>query len=161
WIPVVVHPPRPLGRDRGEAPAPLAVGSERLAIVWAEAARRSGWNHARGELSREVDDFRLVVRRDHRGRAGLRLRAEATFLGGRPWRTAWAAPRDPEANLETGPEASLAPDLDLGLRADAGRLRCRDAGQARVLAEHTDVAAAACPVAEADDQRIVCLDDDG
>lgn len=129
WIPVVVRPPS-VGEQVPSA-APLAVGSDRVALVWAEAARRSGFNHRGGELGRELGDARLSVRREHRGRKGLRLRAEAAFR-----------------------------DLDLGLRAERGRLRCRDPEQSRVLAEHTDPLTEACPVEEADDEHLACTVDD-
>ncbi|MCB9712583.1 MAG: hypothetical protein H6712_01915 [Myxococcales bacterium] len=131
WIPVVVRPGSVL--EQAPTAAPLAVGSDRLALVWAEAARRSGYELRAGELVREQPQGRRSLRREHQGRKGLRLRAEATFR-----------------------------DLDLGLRAERGRLRCRDPEQARVLGEHTDALADACPVQEADDERIVCvLDDSG
>lgn len=131
WIPVQVRP-RTLEVSAPIA-APLAVGSDRVALVWAEAARRSGFDLRGGELGRQLGDARLTVRREHRGRKGLRLVAEAAFG-----------------------------DLHLGLRSERGRLRCRDAEQSRMLGERTDAQAAECPVEHADDERIVCpLDDSG
>ncbi len=77
WIPITVVGQRAEGA--GEMAAPLAVGSQRLALVWREAARQSGYNYADGELTREIGICRLVVRREHQGRRGLRLVGEALF----------------------------------------------------------------------------------
>lgn len=141
WIPVVVQPPRSVAGDQGDAAAPPAVGSDRLALVWAEAARQSGWNSVGGQLTREVGEFRLVIGREHRGRRGLRLRAEARFVGGHAGRASGGG-------------------LDLGLRLEGGRLRVRDPGQARMLAERTDPVAAECALASADDLSVVCTSED-
>ena len=51
-------------------------------------------------------------------------------------------------------------DLDLGLREEEGRLRCRDPQQAKVLAEYTDALTEQCPVAQANDEQVVCTVDD-
>lgn len=117
--------------DRTETTAPLAVGSDRLAQVWQQAGRETGFNHRDGELSRERGAARLVIRREHRGRRGLRLLAEASY-----------------------------PDLDLGVRVEGGRLRARDAVQSEILASHTDPKCDGLQLEHADDTRIVFSVDD-
>jgi hypothetical protein len=130
WIPVTVQSWQTASTQ--ESQRPLAVGSERLALLWADAARQTGFNYVDTELTREVGVCRLNLRREQ-ARRGLRLVAEARF-----------------------------PDVDLGLRHARGRLRVRDERQSRILAEQTDPAAAACGVVHADDERIRCeLDDAG
>ena len=129
WIPVDVAA-QPLG-DQTPARAPLAVGSDRVAIVWGHAASESGFNYNDGELTREVGRCRLVVRREHQGRRGLRLVGEVCFF-----------------------------DADIGLSATAGTLRCNDAAQTKVLQEHMDAATRKLAIAEADDERIACTRDD-
>ncbi len=129
WIPIVVSGNR--SEATGETAAPLAVGSQRLALVWSEAGRQAGYNYAQGELTREIGGCRLVIRREHQGRRGLRLVGEAMFR-----------------------------DVDLGLRAQSGGLHCRDEAQDEVLAEETRGVTERCPVQDADDERIVCTSDD-
>lgn len=129
WVALVVQ--HRAVADAAEVSAPLAVGSDRLANVWRQAARDSGFNYRDGRLSREVGAARLVIRREHRGRRGIRLVAEALY-----------------------------PDLDLGLRAVKGRIRCRDAAQAQVLAQHTDAALSGSTLEHVDDERLVCSVDD-
>lgn len=129
WVPLAVQ--HRAVADASEASAPLAVGNDRLANVWRVAGRDSGFNYRDGQLSREFGAARLVIRREHRGRRGLRLVAEALY-----------------------------PDLDLGLRAEKGRLRCRDAAQAEVLAERTDPRLSGLTLEHADDQRLLCAVDD-
>lgn len=129
WIPVEV---RTRGtQDRTETSAPLAVGSDRLAQVWRQAGREIGFNFRDAELSRESGVARLVIRREHRGRRGLRMLAEARF-----------------------------PDLDLGLRLDDGRLRARDLAQSNILGAHTDSKLDGFPLEQADDTRLVFSVDD-
>jgi hypothetical protein len=128
WIPVRVQTSPDVSTQ--ESSRPLAVGAERLALVWGHAAEQTGFNYVDAELTREVDVCRLAIRREQGPRA-LRLVAEARF-----------------------------PDVDLGLRDEQGRLRARDEEQSRVLASGTDEAAAACVVACADDERIRCVLDD-
>ncbi|MCA9710761.1 MAG: hypothetical protein KDK70_33275, partial [Myxococcales bacterium] len=130
WIPLVIRPPRREDRS-GEAPAPLAVGSQRLALVWREAAREAGYEYVDGELRGEIGRGRAVVRREHRGRRGLQLVGELVF--------------DP---------------LELGLRADGGQLGCRDPEQQAVLRAHTDALVKRRPVVDADDEHIRCTADD-
>ncbi|MEM6293057.1 MAG: hypothetical protein AAGA54_17405 [Myxococcota bacterium] len=131
WIPLEVH--NGTAADRSEASAPLAVGNDRLAAVWRQAGRDSGFNYRDAQLSRECGPARLVIRREHRGRRGLQLVAEALY-----------------------------PDLDLGLRVKGGRLRCRDPGQSAVLAEQIDPVQPKLELEHADDQRIAgVLNDPG
>lgn len=131
WIPLEVRATG--GSSAEEVAVPQSVGAERLAKVWTVAARHVGWSYAGDALTQRLADCRLEIRREHRGRRGLRLRGELSFG-----------------------------DLDLGLRLERGRLRCRDAGQGRVLAEHTDPWAADLEISHVDDQRIVCaLGDSG
>lgn len=131
WIPIEVHAGSLEGAEGAEVAAPLAVGSQRLALVWAEAARRAGYDYVDGQLTRQLGPCRLAIRREHQGRRGLRLWAEARLAG-----------------------------VEVGLRASEGRLVCRDPGQQQVLEHHTMAPARACPVAQADDARIVCIVDD-
>jgi len=129
WIPLEV---RTRGaEDRTEMSAPLAVGSDRLAQVWQQAGRETGFNYRDAELSRESGVARLVIRREHRGRRGLRLLAEARY-----------------------------PDLDLGLRVDDGRLRARDAAQAEILGSNTDPKLEGLVLEHADDTRLLFSVDD-
>lgn len=129
WIPLNVRT-RGSG-DRTEASAPLAVGSDRLAQIWRHAGHQTGFNYRDAELSRESGAARLVIRREHRGRRGLRLVGEARY-----------------------------PDLDLGLRMVDGRLRVRDPGQAAILAETTDAMLEGLNLEHADDERLVVSVDD-
>ena len=129
WIPVTVLPAR--GDPGHETAQPLAVGSERMALVWARAAAQTGFNLVDGELSREIGICRVTIRREHRGRRGHCLIAEARFR-----------------------------DLGIGLDGDSGRLRCRDPGQSEVLAEHLDALLTHLEISEADDERILCERDD-
>lgn len=129
WIPLEVR--TRAAHDRTETRAPLAVGSDRLAQIWRQAGRDTGFNYRDAELSRECGAARLVIRREHRGRRGLRLLAEASY-----------------------------PDLDLGLRVDNGRLRVRDAAQSEVLGTHTDPKCEGLQLEHADDTRMVFSVDD-
>jgi hypothetical protein len=129
WVPLSVQ--SRAVTDTSEASAPLAVGNDRLASVWRQAGRDSGFNYRDGQLSRECGAARLVIRREHRGRRGLRLVAEALY-----------------------------PDLDLGLKDEQGHLRCRDSAQAEVLAAHTDARLSSLSLENADDQRLLCVVDD-
>jgi hypothetical protein len=124
WIPVVVQPARSPSSE--ETQRPLAVGSERLALVWSTAARQTGFNYVDEELTREVGVCRLTIRRKL-GRRGLQMVAEARF-----------------------------PNVDLGLQHARGRLRSRDPGQSALLAERTDRLAEVCAIAHVDDERIRC-----
>ncbi len=129
WIPLEV---RTRGtRDRTETSAPLAVGSDRLAQVWRQAGRDTGFNYRDAELSRDSGAARLVIRREHRGRRGLRLLAEARY-----------------------------PDYDLGLRMDDGRLRSRDAAQSELIGSHTDPKLEGLQLEHADDMRLLFSVDD-
>jgi len=131
WIPLDVR--TRAAHDRTETSAPLAVGSDRLAHIWRQAGIDSGFNHRDGELSRESGRARLVVRREHRGRKGLRLVAQARY-----------------------------PDVDLGLHVQRGRLRARDEAQSAVLAEHLDGHFDALTLEQGDDtQLVVSVDDPG
>ena len=131
WIPLQIR--TPAAGERTETIAPLAVGSDRLAQVWQAAGRATGFNYRDAELSREIGRARLVIRREHRGRAGLRLLAEARY-----------------------------PDLDLGLCVRDGRLATRDAVQSEIVASHTDPKRAGLTLEHADDTRIVfSIDDPG
>lgn len=129
WVPLEVRT-RAVD-DRTEMSAPLAVGSDRLAQIWQQAGRETGFNYRDSELSRESGEARLVIRREHRGRAGLRLVAEARY-----------------------------PDLDLGLRAWEGRLRARDEAQSKILGSHTDPKGEGLLLEHADDTRMVFSVDD-
>ncbi len=129
WIPLEVR--TRTGHDRTETSAPLAVGSDRLAQVWRHAGRSSGFNYRDGELSRESGAARLVIRREHRGRRGLQLLAEARY-----------------------------PDLDLGLRCEDGTLRARDPAQSKSIGEHTDPKCEGLQLEHADDTRMVFSVDD-
>lgn len=124
WIPLRVRTdPEPV-----QVPMrPLAVGSERLELVWRAAAQQSGYDYVSERLERAVGRFVATIQRDtlRRGRRGLIAEAR---LG----------------------------DLDIGLRLHRGCLRARDPGQSEVLAEHTDDAAAACSLAMADDEWLRC-----
>lgn len=129
WIPLPVR--TPAAGDDTEVAAPVAVGSDRLADIWRAAGRRSGFNERDGQLTRDCGVARLTVRREHRGRRGLQLVAEARY-----------------------------PNLDLGLRVDGGRLRARDEAQAAVLASQTDHVLVEVPLHGADDERLTCVLDD-
>lgn len=129
WIPLNV---RTRGaHDRSETSAPLAVGSDRLAAVWKQAGLATGFNYRDAELSRESGMARLVIRREHRGRRGLRLLAEARY-----------------------------PDIDLGLRVDGDRLRARDTTQSEMIGSHTDPKCEGLRLEHADDMRILLSVDD-
>lgn len=124
WVPLQIR--TRAAHDRGETSAPLAVGSDRLAQIWRQAGRETGFNYRDAELSRESGAARLVIRREHRGRRGLRLLAEARY-----------------------------PDLDLGLRIEDGRLRARDGVQSEILGSHTDPKCEGLLLEYADDTRMV------
>lgn len=130
WIPLEV-----LGRpEEVGAPvqaSPLAVGSERLALVWQRAARLSGFDYADERLAILVDGRRLVIRREHRGRRGFGLVAEAALRR-----------------------------VDLGLRITKGKLRCRDDAQSALLAAATDPLLKRCPLNDVDEQSLRWSADD-
>ncbi|MCB9755710.1 MAG: hypothetical protein H6713_37745 [Myxococcales bacterium] len=133
WIPLNARS-RGLASE-GIEPAALAVGSERVELVWREVARRTYYNHVDGVLQREHGHVHVELRREHQGRRGAIVVGELTY-----------------------------PDLGIGLVRDGReRLRARDRGQTDHLAAGLDDAlvAAGWPTA-ADDRRLRFeLDDPG
>ncbi len=129
WIPLEVRA-RAVAHDT-EMSAPLAVGSDRLAQIWQRAGHETGFSYRDAELSRESGAARLLIRREHRGRAGLRLVAEARY-----------------------------PDLDLGLHAVKGRLRARDEAQSEILDSSTAPQCEGLLLEQADDTHMVFSVDD-
>ncbi len=113
--------------------APLAVGSERLQHVWRSAARNTGFSHSDERLVRLIDGATLEIRREHRGRKGIALVAEAAL-----------------------------PEVDIGLHVHKGALRCRDEGQSNALAVALESVANGLTLVEASDVRMRwSLDDAG
>ncbi len=75
-IPVTVEASSPPG-DNWDAP--LAVGSERMALVWRQVAERVGATLEGDRLVGSVGDAVFEVRREHRGRRGVGLSGELRF----------------------------------------------------------------------------------
>lgn len=67
-VPVTVRPAdaKPSEADEAKERAlPLAVGSERLRLVWESVARSTGFEHIDGELHGKVGETSVVLRRDY------------------------------------------------------------------------------------------------
>ncbi len=125
WIPLNVRS-RGLASE-GIEPAALAVGSERVELVWREVARRTHYNHVDGVLRREFGHVHVELRREHQGRRGAIVVGELTY-----------------------------PELGIGLvRQGKERLRARDRGQTEhLMSELEDALAAAGWPSTADDRRM-------
>lgn len=98
WVPVEIGGPR--ATEQAVVPAPLAVGSERLDLVWQATAQQTGYTYAQAQLTKTIVDTHIIISREHRGRRGLVLVGHISFA-----------------------------DLGIGLRSDEGSLRGRDASQ--------------------------------
>ena len=71
WIPVRIQAP---GATENElVQAPLAVGSQRLGLVWREVAAVTGFEFTAGTLQGAIGSTRVEIRREHRGRSGMVL----------------------------------------------------------------------------------------
>jgi hypothetical protein len=103
WVPLTVRPRAVAAGALG--PAPLAIGSERIELIWRKVGDETGFNFVDGVLRREVGHTRLEVRREHQAKRGGIVVAEIDY-----------------------------PDLGIGLRWDQKLgLVARDEGQATVL----------------------------
>ncbi|MCA9637854.1 MAG: hypothetical protein KC420_17625, partial [Myxococcales bacterium] len=126
WIPLQVLGPR-VAADGGERRAPLAVGSERLELVWRSVAEARSMSYEGGVLRQRIGEVELQISREHRGRAGAVVVGELGF-----------------------------PDLGIGL-AIGGRgraLQSRDMTQATWLIEHLGEALSRRPPVDASDLRL-------
>lgn len=125
WIPLEVRLPDVVGSGETVEASPLAVGSERLQQIWRKAARDAGFDYADERMAKLVSGRRLTIRREHRGRRGLCLVAEAMLR-----------------------------EVDIGLHVRKGLLRCRDDRHSELIGAATDELASAVPLRDADDARI-------
>lgn len=135
WIPVQVRLAAP--EEEEGVRAPLAVGSERLQIIWKAAAESVGFELRDGELRRRVGGVRCAIRREQQARLGLALIGELRF-----------------------------PPLGIGLELEgkgrSARLVARDEGQTEALARLLGELIPRLPVVEATDESIrLELDDRG
>lgn len=131
WVPLEVRALRVRADSEEIEASPLAVGSDRLAKVWRAAARAAGFSYEGDQLVRLIDGAAVAVRRQHRSRKGVMLVAEATL-----------------------------PEVNIGLHADNGRLRCRDARHSERIAAATDALGATLSLLEASDARLRWSQDD-
>lgn len=135
WIPVQIRARGPA--EEGMRRAPLAVGSERLALVWAKVAEQTGLELREGVLSGAVGDTEIEIRREHRGRKGVFVVGELVY-----------------------------PDLGIDLRQGEKKAKLplsgRDATQVEWLCERLEEALAERPPSEVDDAHMLWeLDDTG
>jgi hypothetical protein len=135
WIPVQIRA-RGLAEE-GMRRAPLAVGSERLALVWSKVAEQTGLELGDGVLRGAVGDTEIEIRREHRGRKGVFVVGELVY-----------------------------PDLGIDLRPaekkDEQPLCGRDATQVEWLCGKLEEALTDRPPSEADDTHMLWeLDDAG
>jgi hypothetical protein len=126
YIPLTVRGSRQQEVSGEEVRAPLAVGSERLSLIWRSVAQARGLEYVDGALHGQLGDVRVQVSREHRGRSGGVLVAELSYA-----------------------------DLGIGLGLEGGELRSRDPAQAEWLRERLGEALGARPPALADDRRLV------
>lgn len=132
WIPLTI-----VGRRDapvGERPAPLAVGSERLEIVWRSIAGQCGLAYEPGVMHGRIGAASVRITREHgRGGAVAVARVEAPDLG-----------------------------IGLGLRGDPPRLSGRDAAQITWLeGQLTPCTRRRAPVAASDHGLVFELEDGG
>ena len=134
WIPIaVVAASAALALDDGDAPAPLAVGTERVDLLWRSLAEQSGLTFDGGAIVGRAGDAALRIAREPRGRRG-------TIVGAR-------------VDL---------PDLGLGLELHGGRLRGRDPAQVTWLeGQLGDLLTRRPPTAVSDRGLALELDDPG
>ena len=124
WVPLTVQA-RPR-EPRALAPAPLAVGAERIELNWRNVAETTGFNYVDGQLRRGVGHLDIEVRREHRGKKGVYLVADLRY-----------------------------PDLGIGLSvADEAGPTARDADHTRILREHLDAAWAYRRPVDGDDRTL-------
>jgi hypothetical protein len=110
WVPIQI---RPRGSEQlALAPAPLAVGAERIELVWREVADKTGFNFVDGVLRRQAGHTEVEIRREHRGKRGVRVVADVEV---------------PDLGMDLGWDASW---------GSAGSLTARDEGQISALREH-------------------------
>ena len=124
WIPLTVRAAGVI--EEGEVRAPLAVGSERVSLVWRSVAEARGLIFADGVLRWRGGDVELAVGREHRGRDGGVLRGSLAF-----------------------------PGLGIGLAAENGALCSRDPEQARWLSAELGPPLTVLLPAQADDRSLV------
>lgn len=125
WVPIQV-------RSRGSeqlalAPAPLAVGAERIELVWREVAEKTGFNFVDGVLRRQTGHTDVEVRREHRGKQGVRVVADVEV---------------PDLGMDLGWDSAW---------GSKGSLSARDEAQLSTLREHLDDALAELAPASVDD----------
>jgi hypothetical protein len=135
WIPVQIRA-RGLAEE-GMRRAPLAVGSERLALVWSKVAEQTGLEFAEGVLRGKHGETEIEIRREHRGRKGVFVVGEVVY-----------------------------PDLGIDLRHTEPKakqpLSGRDATQVEWLCKKLEEPLAERAPDEADDQHMLWeLDDAG
>lgn len=151
WVPVEIG-----GLRAGEqlvVPAPLAVGSERLDLVWREAAAQTGFTFSQGQLVKTDADTKITISREHHGRRGVVLAGHLEFpdlgVGLRAGPNGLCA-RDPEhaarvgEAVELGEAAMVTEVSDTGIwleRADGGLRLEPLIEQARVLAQAAEAIA--------------------
>ncbi len=123
WVPVEIGGPR--ATEDSVVPAPLAVGSERLDLVWQAAGEQTGFSYTQGRLVKNIVDTTISISREHRGRRGLVLYGHVEF-----------------------------PDLGIGLRASAGGLISRDRQQLACLLQAFDGALTDLELVHASDTGI-------
>ncbi len=124
WIPLTVRASGVI--EEGDVRAPLAVGSERVSLVWRSVAEARGLVFADGVLRWRGGDVELAVSREHRGREGGVLRGALAF-----------------------------PELGIGLSAENGALTSRDPDQARWLSAQLGPPLTVLLPAQADDRGLV------
>ncbi len=124
WIPLTVRASGIV--DEGQVRAPLAVGSERVMLVWQSVAQARDLVFADGVLRWRGGDVELALAREHRGREGALLCGTLSF-----------------------------PELGIGLKAEKGQLTSRDPAQAEWLAEELGAALTVLLPATADDASLV------
>jgi len=135
WIPLVVTESQI--DDGAQEPAPLAVGSERIDLLWRSIAEQSGLELLHGALVGRFGATTLRIAREPRGRRGTIVAASVDL-----------------------------PDLGIGLRLDDDgprpRLAGRDAAQVTWLEGHLSAALERRPPAGANDRGLAFeLDDPG
>ena len=132
-LPVTIAPPAPLETSQVQA-APLAVGSERMRLIWTSVAQRTSLEFHEGRLQGSIGEgpnqVQLEVRRGLASRGGPRLVGELRM-------------------------ASLA--IGLARRTDrrAPCLRAREPGQTELLGRELGPLLDDLVIGEADDDRLI------
>ncbi len=127
WIPVHVRLAAP--EEEEGVRVPLAVGSERLQIIWKAAAESAGFELRNGEMRRRVGGVRCSIRREQSATLGLALIGELRF-------------------------PSLGIGMQLEGKGSTASLRARDDRQTQALSSLLGELIPRLPVVEATDELL-------